>query len=164
MQNENELYKSIKNCLQKRFRAEFLNCHLEITSNGKFSEEIKSKVPNYNDIIFSFLKKKNSPDLTGFIKEEYSTNFITVEVKNDVITLEDIYQAKRYAELFSAKYSFLISTKPIPTEIKRLCQKIPILYIMGTAYASLKLGEFDIERNDILEEKWFPESPFKPKN
>jgi len=161
MEVEKELYQPIKNRLEEKFKLKFNNCYLEITSDGKFSEEIKSKVPEYKDIIFSFLKKKNTPDLTGFVKEQYGIEFIVVEVKTHVITLEDIYQAKRYAELFSAKYGFLISTKPIPTELKRLCSKIPILYIAGTAYAQLKLGEFDTERNEILEDKWFPESPFK---
>jgi len=161
MKTEKELYELIKNKLEEKFRAKFNNCYLEITSNGIFGEDIKGKVSDYYDIIFSFLKKKNSPDITGFIKMEYSTEFVTVEVKNDVITLEDIYQAKRYADLFRAKYGFLISTKPIPTEIKRLCQKILILSIAGTAYATLKLGEFDAEKNEILEDRWFPDSPYK---
>jgi hypothetical protein len=157
---ERELYEWIRYKLEEMFKNKFTNCHLEITSNGNFSEEIKSKVPDYHDIIFSFLKKKNSPDLTGFVKEQYTTEFITVEIKKDVITLEDVYQAKRYADLFRAKYGFLITTKSIPTEIKRLCQKINILYIAGTG-ATLKLGEFDTERKEIQENKWFPEPPFK---
>ena len=158
---ERDLYGWIQYKLEEMFKNKFNNCHLEITSNGNFSEEIKSKVPDFYDIIFSFLKKKNSPDLTGFVKEQHNIEFITVEIKNDVITLEDVYQAKRYADLFRAKYGFLISTKSIPTEIKRLCQKIPILYIAGTAHATLKLGEFDTGRREILEGKWFPEHPFK---
>lgn len=158
---EKELYEWIRCELWNMFQSKFNNFHLEITSDGNFSEEIKSVVPDYYDIIFSFLKKKNSPDLTGFVKEQYSTEFITVEIKNDIITLGDVYQAKRYADLFRAKYGFLITTKSIPTEIKRLCQKIPILYIAGAGYATLKLGEFDTRKMKILEDKWFPEPPFK---
>ena len=36
-----------------------------------------------------------------------------------------------------------------------------MLYIAGTAYATLKLGEFDTGKREILEGKWFPEHPFK---
>ena len=157
---EKELYKVIKGSLEIDFISKFNNCYLAITSEGKFPEEILGNVGDYYDIIFSFLKKKNSPDLTGFVKTDYRTDFITVEVKNSALTLEDVYQAKRYADLFQARYGFLISTKPIPTIIKRLCNKIFILNIMGTG-GRLRLARFDIDKNKILENSWFPESPFK---
>jgi len=159
--HEKELYEKVKIDLVSNFTSKFNNCFLEITSDGKFPEDILSKVGEYYDIIFSFLKKKNSPDLTGFIKTDNRTDFITVEIKNDTLTLEDVYQAKRYAELFQAKFGFLISTKPIPTALKRLCNKIQILFIAGTGYEKLKLATFDIEANKIVADSWFPESPFK---
>lgn len=166
MGTEKELYKTIKDYLEERFRLDGLgesdySYYLAITSEGKFPEKILSKVPEHYEIIFSFLKKKNSPDLTGFVKKSYSPDFITVEIKDDTIKLEDVYQAKRYAELFRAKYGFLISTKPIPTTIKRLCQKTSILNIAGTSYETLKLAQFDVERNRIWGRNWFPESPFR---
>jgi len=166
---EKELYDVVRRHLWDCFYEKFSdNFFLAITSEGKFPEEILSHVPPYEDIIFSFLKKKNSPDITGFVKLVTETEpryahyqFVTVEIKNSTIKLDDIYQAKRYADLFRAKYGFLISTRPIPTIIKRLCNKIPILYIAGTSYEKLKIAQFNIEKGEIIRKSWFPESPFK---
>ena len=161
---EKELYGVIRKKLIEKFVGKFDDFYLAITSEGKFPEKILSRVPQDEDIIFSFLKKKNSPDLTGFVKlvknQWVTFQFITVEIKNSTIILEDIYQAKRYADLFRAKYGFLITTKPIPTIIKRLCKRISILYIAGTAYEKLKLAQFDIDIGEIVEKSWFPKSPF----
>jgi hypothetical protein len=166
---EKELYEPVRRHLWNCFQPpKFDYAYLAVTSDGNFPEEILTHVPQYEEIIFAFLKKKNSPDITGFVElvtktePKYATfQFITVEIKNAVIKLEDIYQAKRYADLFKAKHGFLISTKPIPTTIKRLCEKIPILYIAGTQYDKLRLAQFDVEKNKIIEESWFPKSPFK---
>ena len=153
---EKELYELVRRHLWDCFQPpKFDDVYLAVTSNGNFPEEILAHVSQYEEIIFAFLKKKNSPDITGFVKLVTKTEpkyaafkFITVEIKNAVIKLEDIYQAKRYADLFKAQYGFLISTKPIPTTIKRLCEKIPILYIAGTGYDKLKLAQFDMEKKD----------------
>lgn len=171
MPSERELYESIRShlkvCFVLKFEGNenFQQLYLNTTSDGKFPEEILSRIPQHEEIIFSFLKKKNSPDLTGFIKlvsGGYADfQFITVEIKDSTVKLDDVYQAKRYADLFRAKYGFLISTKPIPTTIKRLCNRIPILYIAGTSYEKLKLAQFDIGQKKIVEKSWFPESPFK---
>ncbi|GAH95239.1 unnamed protein product, partial [marine sediment metagenome] len=79
--------------------------------------------------VFSFLRTA-SPDLTGFVLKngvDISTasrldveSFITVEVKPTRITLQDIYQAKMYGDLFYAKYALLISPEIIGEEIRRL--------------------------------------------
>lgn len=170
MGSEKELYSGVWRSLQAYFLGKSLAdyVYLAITSEGIFPEEILSHVPEHREIIFSFLKKKNSPDITGFVRlatktePKYTTfRFITVEIKNAAITLEDVYQAKRYADLFTAKYGFLISTEPIPTIIKRLCERIPILYIAGTDYQTLKLVQFDVVKQEIMERNWFPEPPFK---
>jgi hypothetical protein len=165
---EKELYEAIKRNLCDLFQTKFDSHYLAITSEGIFPEEILSHVQQHDEIIFSFLKKKNSPDLTGVVElvtktePKYATfQFVTVEIKNATIGLEDVYQAKRYADLFKAKYGFLISTRPIPTAIKRLCERIPILCIAGTAYERLRLAQFDAEKGQIIQTSWFPESPFK---
>lgn len=165
---EKELYEAVRRNLSNLFQAKFDGHYLAITSEGSFPEEILSHIPQYDEIIFTFLKKKNSPDITGFVELVTKTepkyaayHFITVEIKNATISLEDIYQAKRYADLFKAKYGFLISTKPIPTTIKRLCDRIPILYIAGTSYEKLRIAQFDAEKEEMIQKSWFPESPFK---
>jgi hypothetical protein len=165
---ERELYEAVKRNLSDLLQAKFDGHYLAITSEGSFPDEILRHIPHSDEIIFSFLKKKNSPDITGFVKLETKTEpkyaafyFVTVEIKNTTISLEDIYQAKRYADLFKAKYGFLISTKVIPTTIERLCDRIPILYIAGTSYEKLRLAQFDAEKAEIIQKSWFPELPFK---
>ena len=67
-----------------------------------FSNRLKSQIPQHRDLIFNFLREA-APDITGFIRKEYSTDFVVVDVKNAVIKLDDIYQTRKYAELFDAK-------------------------------------------------------------
>jgi len=174
---ESELYEPTRTFLQAKFRNSFRNCHLEITASGKFEEALKKAV--LHNIVFSFLKGGGSPDLAGFIVDEYGPkDFITVEIKSEKITIKDIGQAKLYGDLFNAKYAFLISPQPIPEEIKRLHQELFILnrftqyyklYIaqlelsdlvmVATSRQGVKEGKGWLEPQGV-EEDWFPESPF----
>jgi len=132
--------------------------YLEITASMGFSPKLKQAVPNHREIIFSFLTKK--PDITGFVSDKYSNDFLIAEVKQK-ITINDIYQTKMYKELFDAKYTFLISLQPIPEEIKRLCKNtFNILHSdQDSIYRFFVLGHFDSERNDFID--WFEENPFE---
>jgi len=157
MAKETELYEPIRLYLINKFWDKFENCTLEDTHKGKFSENIKKEIPQYHDIIFSFLRKER-PDLTGYVKQTYGTDFITVEIKSERIKLDDVYQAKKYADLFQAKYGFLLSTHKIPTEIKRLHNRT---YILRTTvgYQNLILGQYSTSQKSIIE--WFEKSPFE---
>lgn len=165
---EKELYEPIKEYLEKAFRLKFGNCYLEVTANGSFSELIKRGVRN--DIIFSFLGKKASPDLTGFIHTQGNQwfvvwsnsdiqDFITVEIKRERLTLQDVYQAKMYGDLFQAKYALLISTEPIPEEIRRLNQCLFITYRFMSGWY-LYVGEWH-GPNRMAEFMWLPNSPYE---
>ena len=161
---EKELYAPLKEYLNEAFERTFERCHLEITAQGYFSEELKCVVRN--DIIFSFLGRKVSPDLTGFISRKESLleamtpsniqDFITVEIKAERITLQDIYQAKMYGDLFEAKYALLISPKPIPEEIKRLNQRLFITHRYGGRY--IHIGRWLSGLHSIID--WLPKSPY----
>ena len=100
-----------------------------------------------------------SPDITGFLKGIFGTDFITVEVKRKQIVLDDIYQAKKYADLFRAKYGFLLSSEPIPEEIKRLSRTTNIL--VTSEGRSIKIAQYDEENGKISDRTWFPENPFE---
>jgi len=164
---EKQLYEPIKKYLEKAFREKFGDCYLEVTSDGFFSEIIKRVVRD--DIIFSFLGKKASPDLTGFIPSEgkrwvaWSSSdiqgFITVEIERDKVTLQDVYQAKMYGDLFQAKYALLISPEPIPEEIKRLDQRIFVTYRFMSGWY-IYIGEWGIEANTMREFKWLAKAPY----
>lgn len=157
---ERKHYEIIKTKLEELLKSKFNNFHLEITANKVFTEKLKAEIsPHGNrDIVFHFLKK-TAPDITGFIKREHSTDFIVVEVKNEKIGIDDIYQVRKYAELFNAKYSFLISTKEIPIEIKRLSKVVYMLLSGGYGYERATLVYFDTQKSDFIE--WFEKNPFQ---
>ena len=166
---EHEYYPLMQECLMAKFLDKFDNCCLEITADGRFSEILKSKIPRGREIIFSFLRRGLSPDLTGFIEQKYSNDFITVEIKNGKIRLQDIYQAKMYADLFYSKYAFLLSKTPIPYEIINL-SKTAVFDLLSTAPRGVRLAQFSIYRRKpvnteklvctILPHTWLPENPF----
>lgn len=116
---ERDYYEPVKDWLDKMLAEKFASHHLEVTAEGKFSNTIQAQIDRHRDLIFAFLRKDAAPDLTGFVKkdEESSREFIVVEVKNEPIKLDDIYQTRKYAELFDARYALLISTHEIPEKI-----------------------------------------------
>ena len=76
-ESEERLYEPIRDFLHSTFLSKLGNCHLEITASGRFGEKLKEAVRH--DIIFTFVGKKASPDLTGFIRDESGIKaFITV--------------------------------------------------------------------------------------
>lgn len=172
---EKELYRPTREFLLSKLLNSFpgRNCHLEVTASGQLGEDLKDAVRH--NIIFSFLQRGTSPDLAGFIEQEYSAkDFITVEIKSEKIIIKDIAQAKLYGDLFDAKYALLISPQPIPTEIKRLHQELSILHRFMSGYntyigqllfsqktlSALRLGRpLPLDEWEVKED-WFPESPF----
>jgi len=115
--------------------------YLEITANKRFSNKLKAEIPRDREIIFRFLKEA-TPDITGFIKKDFSSDFLVIEVKKEEIQLDDIYQLKKYKDLFNAKFAFLVSTEPIPEKIKRVLKVISPLCL--SIYETLDLVHFNI--------------------
>ena len=133
------------------------NAYLETSAKG-FTEQIKAAIPPNRDILFKFLNRK--PDILGFVAREYRKDFITVEVKEKSITLDDIYQAKMYKEVFGARYGFLVTAAEIPEELKRLCKATPsILHsIDDGSFRFLAIARFFGGHGFI---DWFEENPFE---
>ena len=154
---EKEYYEIIKEKLEELLRTKFSSFHLEVTAYKKFNNRLKAKVNKYREIIFYFLKEA-APDITGFIEKQYSTDFVVVEVKREVIKLDDIYQTRKYAELFDARYALLISTKEIPEEIKRL-SKTAYSLLSIPAYKKVTIVQYDEESERFIQ--WFEENPFE---
>lgn len=174
--NEGELYKPVWENLKKLFIDTFGGCHLEITYDGKFSEDLKS---NFDDIILFFLKEHSYPDITGFVKNpEGDLWFIVVEIKDKKVGIRDFYQAKMYAEVFKAHYCFLVSTQPLSEEIKRVFKskkwinrytklvkiklKSEIISIPEEFHVpeNVFFAQYDKEKKRVLEYSWFPRHPF----
>lgn len=156
---EENFYQQIKDCLEQLFIDKGKKVYLEITAKKGLSEKLKQAIPRGREIVFVFLKKK--PDILGFIKEQYTKDFITVEVKEKIEKLDDIYQAKLYKEVFDAKYGFLITLSPIQEKIKRLCKEtFNILHsAQDSIYCFLVIGRFNKETGKFID--WVEENPFE---
>jgi len=155
---EQNYYFLIEQKFIKLFESKGCKVYFEITANKKFSHKLKNKIPNHRHIIFYFLKDV-APDITGFIEKGSFTNFVIIEIKNEQIKLDHIYQVRKYAELFDAKFAFLVSIEEIPEEIKRLSKVIFPLLSTHSIYQSLTLVYFDKETQSL--EDWYPENPFE---
>jgi len=120
--SEKSLYESVLDALKKNFMT-LGDVHLEITEK-KFSYEMKQELDDYSLFILNI--ERMSPDLTGFIRNEEkfgkSKPIIVVEVKKR-LTLKDIYQTKRYAEILNATYALLISPERLSPERRRFLIK-----------------------------------------
>jgi hypothetical protein len=155
--SEREYYGVIKAKIEEILKAKFKDFNLDITADKKFSNEIKAEIPDYRQMIFYFLKEV-APDITGFIRRDYSSDFIVIEVKAEAVKLDHIYQTRKYAELFDAKYALLVSTEEISEEIKRLSKTVySLLSLPG--YKHMTLVHFDGGSKEFVE--WFLENPFE---
>ena len=154
---ESQYYKPVKTKVEEILKETQRAYHLEITAGKTFSNKLKGKISDHRHTVFYFLKDV-APDITGFIEEDVLTKFIVVEIKNEPIKLDHIYQARKYAELFEARYALLVSTKEIPEEIKRLSKVVHSLLSLP-AYETLTLVKFNEETREF--DEWFPKNPFK---
>jgi hypothetical protein len=82
--------------------------------------------------------------------------FIVVEVKTTPIKLDDIYQVRKYAELFDARHALLLSTSEIPEKITRL-SRVVFLLLALPAYKQATLARF---ADDGRASTCFPDCPF----
>jgi hypothetical protein len=153
---EKEYYETIKTKLEELLKGR--DAYLEITANKRFSNRLKAEINPNRNIIFNFLREA-APDITGFVKEKDSLDFIVVEIKAGAIKLDDIYQTRKYAQLFDAKYALLISTQEIPEEIKRLARVTYSLLSSGYGYEKINLARFDTEKEKFS--GWFEKNPFE---
>ena len=153
---EREYYEPVQHCLRGLLSESFPSHHLEITADRGFSNQIKAEVRSGRDIVFNFLRETR-PDIAGFVQEQYSTEFVVVEVKAQNLVLDHIYQARRYAELLDAKYALLVTTEEIPEEIKRLSQVVYSL-LSYSGSRRLSLVRFDPDAGAFVD--WFPANPF----
>ena len=156
---ERDFYEPVKNWLDKILAEKFASHHLEVTANGSFSNIIQKQIADHRDLIFAFLKKDAAPDLTGFVKktDSLSREFLIVEMKNEPIKLDDIYQTRKYAELFDARYALLISTHEVPEKIIRLARVMFPYLLAIPAYKKVTLVHFGKDGADV---SWFESDPF----
>ncbi len=156
---EKEYYPIVRDWLEELLTQRFGWCYLEITAHRQFSNEIKAHIMQGREMVFQFLKTTH-PDITGFVDRSKGSGFIVADVKAKAITLPDIYQAKRYAELFSAYIGLLLSTEAIPKELKRLHEVAPVVLSTLTGHGRITLAQIRKENSKLTVADWFPGDPF----
>ncbi len=161
---EKEYYPLLQSKLRELFRNKYGDtltaAFFEITATRKFSPAIKSRIGRGREIIFSFLTS-SPPDITGYvsIKDDYNnTGFVIAEFKTEPLELKDVYQVKRYADLFDAKHALLISLYEIPEELKRLSEVAYSLLALPGSYNRITLATYDDATDGFYQ--WFPQNPF----
>ena len=128
---------------------------LEITATTGASDKVAQAIVPGLEILFAFLSS-NKPDILGV---DDKRRWIVAEIKDGGLGLEDVYQAKKYKELFSAPFGFLVTAAPIPTRLRRLCEvRHSILRSSDDYCAFLVLAQFDPGRRNFVD--WFPDNPF----
>lgn len=95
------------------------------------------------------------PDIAGYVESNLGNVIFTAEVKRGSLTIQDIYQAKMYKELFGATFGFLIGTEPVTEELKRLLRAIPIILMSAGDYTFhfLAIARFDLDSGTFVD--WF---------
>ena len=154
---ERDYCESVKVWLETQLKAKTSTLHLEVTADRPFSNTLQSQIDQHREIIFSFLKDAR-PDITGFLKlkPDALREFIVVEVKLTPIKLDDIYQVRKYAELFHASYALLVTPHEIPERIVRLSRVVfPLLSLPG--YKRVTLARLHEDGSNV---EWFSEAPF----
>ena len=158
IEKEEDYYSDIMQKFNELFKLRGCDTHFEITANKKFSNKLQSKIPDYRHIIFYFLKDV-APDITGLVLRGNFADFVIIEVKNEEIKLDHVYQLRKYAELFEAKFAFLVSTEEIPEAMKRLAKVVYPLLSSPSAYQCRTLAYFDKQTKSVKD--WYPENPFE---
>jgi hypothetical protein len=153
---ERDYYAPVKAHIERLLEDNSADFHVEITAQRAFSSVLKAQVGQHRDIVFHFLREA-APDITGFVRTPYSADFIVVEIKVPQLKLDDIYQTRRYAELFDARYAILVSLEHVPEEFKRL-HKVTYSLLALPAYKTLCLAKWDPPTSALTE--WYPSNPF----
>ena len=137
---EAQFYEPIKTALWDVFSSAALSCHLEITNKG-LSDKLQRSLDDF--ALFYIKIDRQYPDITGFVETSYGREIITVEVKQRIRKINDFFQAKRYGEVFDAKYAFLISLTQIPEQIRRFIKKRSAIYYYSYQ-KQLIIAQFDV--------------------
>ena len=153
---ESDYYKPIELVFENLFRSKG-TIYSEITANGQPSNRIKERIHDNRNIIFSFLRDAR-PDITGFSVGKHSDKFFVIEVKNEPIKLDHIYQTRKYIDLFDAHFGFLVSTEEIPAEIKKITKMQFGIMNIGQ-YRCFSICQYDENHKTIVD--WHVENPFE---
>ena len=163
MKTEKEFYELVRRNLEEYFCKRAEECFFEITAE-KVGDKIMEKLSD--EVLFLIGSKELRPDIMGYVKVPiglglflHSEFKVAVEVKNGKPTVNDIFQAKKYGELYNAAISILISTDKPEERVLRLLERRKELLSYYYGYYHLYLARFSKEEKKIV--WWYPEEPRK---
>ena len=160
---EEDLYEPTRKALLQKF-FEKGECHLEVTA-AAIGELLKQVLDDHAVYILETEKKK--ADLLGFLNVKYESGYeskklIVAEVKSKSLTLEDIYQLKKYGEMLGAHFSFLISPKGFCEARRRfLIHRHGVLQI-STGGKQISVMQLTEEDTLVPDEELCSYAPFDP--
>lgn len=152
---ESDLYEPIKNELENLLQS--YGCsdmHIEITGTNSFSNYL---IVKFGEVL-TLLEKSFSPDLSGTYKKT-SEKKIVVEIKENAITIRDIYQTITYFELIDADIGILVAPEEIPTRIKNYLNHRPKLLQSDICDRKIFIVTFNLRENKFVENSWCPFQP-----
>jgi hypothetical protein len=142
---ERKLYPGVKNGLMAYLRQadEDFTLLLEITAD-RMPERMKAFLQS--NLLFLVNTKELRPDLFGHMGPDCTqvygrdTFLLTAEVKSGVPSVNDIFQAKKYGELYNAPVALLASTEPPEERVLRLLEERPDLLGYAGTYSVYLCG------------------------
>lgn len=160
-EKEKRLYSGVRAALQSYFCPGSVDCVFEVTAEG-VSDELQGKLPD--EVLFLLGSRELRPDILGRVKHPvgskafyYNSFFVTAEVKDGTPTVNDLFQAKKYGEIYEAAISLLVSTQKPEERLLRLLKRKSVLLMLPMSMFSTYLCRFSPKDETI--DWWFPQQP-----
>jgi hypothetical protein len=144
---ERDLYQGVEKALTAYLRQgdDQIAIMLDITADG-FPRRAQALLQS--NVLFLLNNRDARPDLFGHIGPDCTEAYgrrdflLTVEVKAGVPTIHDVFQAKKYGELYWAPVALLVSTELLDERLRRLLSERLDLLGYSAGYAHLYLCRY----------------------
>jgi len=160
-EKEKRLYSAVRDALHSYFSPGSLDCIFEVTAEG-VSDVLQGKLQD--EVLFLLGSRELRPDILGHVEHPieskafyYHSFFVTAEVKDGTPTVNDLFQAKKYGEIYEAAISLLVSTQKPEERLLRLLKRKSVLLHLPMSMFSAYLCRFLAKDGTI--DWWFPEHP-----
>lgn len=159
---EERLYEPVRQSIWNLF-SKLGKTHIEIPGRTKkFSPELMRKFENVSLNIID--REEFYPDLMGFVQTTGypAYSLIVCEVKDEALKLRDIMQARNYGVIFGVQYDLLVSSEPLPEQIRRLyLDKRLFLGRFAEEWGkNVRIALFDESEKKTIGSSWVPSPPF----
>jgi hypothetical protein len=132
-----------------------------VTAQG-VGDELQSRLRD--EILFLLGSRELRPDILGQVEYPieshafyYHSFFVAAEVKDGIPTIHDLFQAKKYGEIYEAAVTLLVSTQRPEERLLRLLKRNSVLLHLPMSMFSAYVCRFSAKDERI--DSWFPEQP-----